>query len=184
MEAPDRDELLEWLRHRPLLAEHPELPIMMVHAGLSPAWDAHTARSCAREVETLLRGDQYSWLLHNMYGDQPDTWDENLLGIERYRYIINTFTRMRFCYFDGRLDFKCKKGPTESTPGLRPWFEQREHHVDDPILVFGHWAALMGATGKADIKGLDTGCVWGNSLTLWRYEDDALIATPCPAYAK
>ena len=184
MEAPDRDELLEWLRHRPLLAEHPELPIMMVHAGLSPAWDAHTARSCAREVETLLRGDQYSWLLHNMYGDQPDTWDENLLGIERYRYIINTFTRMRFCYFDGRLDFKCKKGPTESTPGLRPWFEQREHHVDDPILVFGHWAALMGATGKDDIKGLDTGCVWGNSLTLWRYEDDALIATPCPAYAK
>ena len=91
---------------------------------------------------------------------------------------------MRFCYFDGRLDFKCKKGPTESTPGLRPWFEQREHHVDDPILVFGHWAALMGKTGKDDIKGLDTGCVWGNSLTLWRYEDDALIATPCPAYAK
>ena len=91
---------------------------------------------------------------------------------------------MRFCYFDGRLEFKCKKGPTESTPGLRPWFEQREHHMDDPILVFGHWAALMGNTGRNDIKALDTGCVWGNSLTLWRYEDDALIATPCPTHAK
>ncbi|WP_339013495.1 symmetrical bis(5'-nucleosyl)-tetraphosphatase [Aeromonas popoffii] len=183
MEAPDRDELLTWLRHRPLLAESPDLPIMMVHAGISPAWDARTARNCAREVESLLRGDQYQWLLHNMYGDQPDGWTDDLVGIERYRYIINTFTRMRFCYFDGRLEFKCKKGPRESTPGLRPWFEQREHHVDDPILVFGHWAALMGNTGKQDIKALDTGCVWGNSLTLWRYEDDALIATPCPVHA-
>jgi len=146
MDAPDRDELLEWLRHRPLLAEHPDLPIMMVHAGISPAWDVRTARNCAREVESLLRGDQYSWLLHNMYGDQPDGWKDDLVGIDRYRYIINTFTRMRFCYFDGRLDFKCKKGPKESTPGLRPWFEQREHHVDDPILVFGHWAALMGGS--------------------------------------
>jgi bis(5'-nucleosyl)-tetraphosphatase (symmetrical) len=71
-------------------------------------------------VESLLRGDQYSWLLHNMYGDQPDSWNDNLLGIERYRYIINTFTRMRFCYFDGRLDFKCKKGPTEVDPGPAP----------------------------------------------------------------
>ncbi|MGB6188898.1 MAG: symmetrical bis(5'-nucleosyl)-tetraphosphatase [Aeromonas molluscorum] len=186
MEAPDRDALLEWLRHRPLLAEcsHPTNPVMMVHAGLSPAWDADTARRCAREVESLLRSDQYQWLLHHMYGDHPDSWDESLLGIDRYRYIINSFTRMRFCHADGRLDFKCKLGPDESTPGLHPWFELRERHSDDPTLVFGHWAALMGSTGRSHIKALDTGCVWGNSLTLWRLEDDALISTPCPAHAR
>ena len=146
--------------------------------GPLPAWDAHTARSCAREVESLLRGDQYSWLLHNMYGDQPDSWNDNLLGIERYRYIINSFTRMRFLLLRRAPRLQMQEGPHRIDPGPAPWFEQREHHVDDPILVFGHWAALMGNTGKSDIKGLDTGCVWGNSLTLWRYEDDALIATP------
>lgn len=186
MEAPDRDALLDWLRHRPLLAEseHPTRPVLMVHAGLPPSWDVATARRCAREVEALLRGDQYSWLLHHMYGDQPDAWHEGLLGIERYRYIINSFTRMRFCHLDGRLDFKCKLGPDESTPGLRPWFELRTRRDEDPILVFGHWAALMGNTGRDHIKALDTGCVWGNSLTLWRQEDDALFSTPCPAYAR
>ncbi|MGY3925981.1 symmetrical bis(5'-nucleosyl)-tetraphosphatase [Aeromonas simiae] len=184
IKAPDAAELLDWLRFQPLLAEHPEHPLLMVHAGLSPAWDVTLARQCAREVESLLQGEQYQWLLKHMYGDHPDSWSNELTGIERYRYIINVFTRMRFCYFDGRLDFKCKLGPKESTPGLRPWFEQREHHVDDPIIVFGHWAALMGQCAVADIKALDTGCVWGNSLTLWRYEDDALIATPCPVHAK
>lgn len=186
MEAPDREALLEWLRHRPLLAEcpHPTRPVMMVHAGLSPTWDAGTARRCAREVESLLQSDQYQWLLHHMYGDHPDSWDEGLLGIERYRYIINSFTRMRFCHVDGRLDFKCKLGPDDSTPGLHPWFELRERHSDDPTLVFGHWAALMGNTGRPHIKALDTGCVWGNTLTLWRLEDDALISTPCPLYAR
>ncbi|TNI64491.1 bis(5'-nucleosyl)-tetraphosphatase (symmetrical), partial [Aeromonas salmonicida] len=139
IKAPDGLELLDWLRHRPLLAEHPEHPLLMVHAGISPAWDVTTARRCAREVESLLQGDQHQWLLKHMYGDQPDRWSETLTGIERYRYIINVFTRMRFCYFDGRLDFKCKLGPKESTPGLRPWFEQREHHRDDPVIIFGHW---------------------------------------------
>ena len=138
------------------------------------------ARNCAREVESLLRGDQYSWLLHNMYGDLPDGWSEDLAGIERYRYIINTFTRMRFCYFDGRLEFKCKKGPTESTPGLRPWFEQREHHDDDPILVFGHWAALEGQCNEPGLSALDSGCVWGGAMTLMNIDSGERHRCDCP----
>ena len=149
----------------------------------SPAWDAHTARSCAREVESLLRGDQYSWLLHNMYGDQPDSWNDNLLGIERYRYIINSFTRMRFATSTGASTSNAKKGSPPNRPRPAPLVRAARAPYDDPILVFGHWAALMGDTGKSDIKGLDTGCVWGNSLTLWRYEDDAPDRHPRPAYA-
>ena len=110
MEAPDRDELLEWLRHRPLLAEHPDLPIMMVHAGLSPP-GTPTPPAVVPGGGSLLRGDQYSWLLHNMYGDQPDSWNDNLLGIERYRYIINSFTRMRFATSTGASTSNARRVP-------------------------------------------------------------------------
>ena len=111
--------------HRPLLAEHPKVPLMMCHAGLSPQWDMHRAREAAREVEALLQSDHADWLLCHMYGNEPAHWDDRLAGLPRWRYIINCFTRMRFCYPDGRLDYRAKGSPTQPPPGLRPWFELR-----------------------------------------------------------
>jgi len=181
--APDRYELMTWLRNRPIMAEHPTLPVMMTHAGLSPQWDLATARHCAREVEMLLRSDQGNWLLGHMYGEEPSHWDPRLTGLPRWRYIINSFTRMRFCRNDGSLEFKCKEAPSEKPAQLAPWFEVRQAAPDEPHLVFGHWAALMGKCPLPTIKALDTGCVWGNQLTLWRWDDNAMFSLNCPAYA-
>ncbi len=181
--APDCDELMNWLRTRPIMAEHPVLPVMMTHAGLSPQWDLATARHCAREIEMLLSSDQGNWLLGHMYGEEPSHWDHRLTGLPRWRYIINSFTRMRFCRTDGSLEFKCKEAPEDKPAQLAPWFEVRQAATDEPHLVFGHWAALMGKCPLPTIKALDTGCVWGNQLTLWRWEDNAMFSLNCPAYA-
>ncbi len=184
LSAPDGKDLIQWLRKQPLLATHPTLPIVMTHAGISPQWNIATAQACAREVELLLRGDQAGWLLKHMYGEEPKQWHERLSGIERWRYIINSFTRMRFCQFDGSLELKCKSAPKEQPAGLAPWFEVRQPEIDEPHLVFGHWAALMGRCPIPSIKALDTGCVWGNQLSLWRWEDNAMFSLNCPAYAE
>ena len=125
--APDSEELLTWLRHQPLLAIHAEHNIVMTHAGISPQWNIETAIKCAHEVESVLVYDQWVWLLTNMYENQPDLWDPNLEGINRYRYIINALTRMRFCFHDARLDMDCKQPPQdlsiEDKDKLVPWFE-------------------------------------------------------------
>lgn len=184
LEAPDANKLLVWLRKCPLLAEHPSIPVMMCHAGLSPQWDIAMARQCAREVESLLLSDQGNWLLCHMYGNDPAHWDPRLTGLPRWRYIINAFTRMRFCSLDGSLDFHSKVSPKQQSPDLRPWFELRPQAANEPELVFGHWAALMGQCSIPFIQALDTGCVWGNQLTLWRWEDRQKFALSCPLYAK
>lgn len=180
--AEDGPELLAWLRHQPLLAEHPEF--IVCHAGISPQWDLDTARAAAREVESLLRSDRWDWLIRNMYCDKPDQWTAELQGIDRYRYIINAYTRMRFCYADGRLDMACKLPPVEiSDPQLMPWFEVPGRiSVSKPIL-FGHWAALEGYRSP-DLIGLDTGCVWGGSLTMLRWEDKRFYSQPALTSSK
>lgn len=168
-EAIDRDELLQWLRSQPLLAEHQEF--VMCHAGISPQWDLLTARECAKEVELVLQSDQFPWLLENMYSNTPDYWSNDLLGIDRLRYIINAYTRMRFCFLDGRLDMECKLPPEEvSEHDLVPWFKLANRVQFEKPILFGHWAALQGHIGH-EIIGLDTGCVWGGHLTMLRWED-------------
>lgn len=169
LEAEDRDELLHWLRQQPLLLEHDDF--VVCHAGVSPQWDLDTARNCASEVEAILRGEQWMWLIENMYSNQPDKWNENLTGLDRYRYIINAYTRMRFCFDDCRLDMKCKLPPKEiNDKTLQPWFSLQQRINLDKTVLFGHWAALEGYHGK-EVIGLDTGCVWGGHLTLIRWED-------------
>ena len=183
LDAPDRDELLDWLRHQPLLAEHPEHPFVMAHAGISPQWDLAIARREAREVEHCLQSRDFLWLLENMYGDGPDFWQPELSGISKYRYTINALTRMRFCHPDGRLDMACKLSPDDPATGdLKPWFSLPRQKPLGKTVIFGHWAALMGHQDQ-QVVGLDTGCVWGNSMTLLRWEDSARFETACPAYA-
>nr|CDQ33563.1 Bis(5'-nucleosyl)-tetraphosphatase, symmetrical [Virgibacillus halodenitrificans] len=165
LEADDRDELLDWLRHQPLLVHDVALDAVMVHAGLPPHWSLKQARDYAAEVEAVLRGDAVGDFLVAMYGNSPARWTDDLEGIERLRVIVNTFTRMRFIAADGTLDFDAKEGLDSAPEGFAPWFTYTRN--DDPRIVFGHWAALQGMTPDARVRALalDTGCVWGSELT-------------------
>lgn len=170
-EAPDCHELLEWLRHQPLLAQHSIYNFIMVHAGISPDWDLNTSLKCAKEAESALQQENYVNLLSQMYSDTPDKWSETLTGVDRWRYIINVFTRMRFCYADHRLDFTCKAPVNEAPSELRPWFELDNPLYSQQHIIFGHWASLIGYPTPSTIYALDSGCVWGNYLTLLRWDD-------------
>jgi bis(5'-nucleosyl)-tetraphosphatase (symmetrical) len=171
LHAPDRDELLSWLRAQQLFHYDENLGFCMVHAGLPPQWDLATAQACAEEIETILHSDDYPGLLANIYGNEPNLWSDNLKSWERYRYIVNAFTRMRYCDEKGALDFS-EKGPLGSQPNhLTPWFEVADRQSKDLNIVFGHWAALIGQTHHPKVHALDTGCSWGYQLTAMRLED-------------
>jgi len=183
--APDRDSLLEWLVGRPLLHEDPVLNVCMLHAGLAPQWDMRLARQCAREVEHALRSRPQK-LFEKLYGDQPDCWDDALQGEERLRFIVNCFTRLRYIDAGGRLMLRVKGSPKKSqTATLIPWFEARDARWRGPHVVFGHWSTL-GFFHGADVTGLDTGCVWGGSLTAWRLDvpDARPVQVPCAGAQK
>ncbi len=167
--APDRDTLLEWLLQQPLLHEDRTLRLCMLHAGLPPQWDLRTARDCARELERALRHNPEK-LFKQMYGDKPNQWDPALRGAERLRFIANCFTRLRYLDAQGRLALREKHAPTESPrPSLIPWFEAENPAWRGTRIVFGHWSTL-GFFRSADVIGLDTGCVWGGSLTALRLD--------------
>lgn len=175
LQATDKDELIEWLRQQPLMAEHEEF--IMCHAGIAPTWDLTTARQSNLEVSTILQSDDWHWLIKNMYANQPTQWSPNLQGIERYRFIINAFTRMRFCDQQGQLDLECKLPPNKANNhNLIPWFNVPQRIPLNKTVIFGHWAALMGCQDPiANIIGLDTGCVWGEYLSLLRWEDKQIF---------
>ncbi len=176
--APDCADLVDWLRQQPLLIYLPEKNILMSHAGISPDWDLRTTLACAKEVEAVLRSANFTTLLENMYSEQPDHWSSNLTCWARLRYIINVFTRMRYCYSDHRLEFKCKL-PIEQAPHhLIPWFELTNPLYQEKNILFGHWASLVGYSMPQNIYALDTGCVWGRHLTILRWEDKQLFTQP------
>ncbi|MFL9879132.1 symmetrical bis(5'-nucleosyl)-tetraphosphatase [Herbaspirillum rhizosphaerae] len=179
--APDRDELIDWLRHRPLaLFEQGHL---LFHAGVLPEWDAEKVMSLAHEVETKLRGPDWVDFLRHMYGNEPAIWSDDLEGYDRLRCIINTLTRIRFCRPDGGIDFKIKEGAGAAPEGYVPWFDMPGRKTADVTCVFGHWSAL-GLTLRPNLMGLDTGCVWGGKLTAVRLEDRALFQVDCPQAQK
>jgi bis(5'-nucleosyl)-tetraphosphatase (symmetrical) len=178
--APDRDALLEWLTGRPLFHEDAALNVCMLHAGLTPQWDLALARSCAREFEAALRSDPKK-IFDHMYGDQPDRWDDALEGEGRLRFIVNCFTRLRYVDADGRLMLRAKGAPNRpQTLALIPWFEAQGARWRGSRLVFGHWSTL-GYFSNADVTGLDTGCVWGGTLTALRLDepDAKPVQVPC-----
>lgn len=178
--AEDGPDLLQWLRRQPLLQEHDEF--VVAHAGISPMWDLATARTAADEISALLSGERWLWLIENMYSNMPDQWSTDLKGIDRYRYIINSYTRMRFCHPDGKLDMKCKLPPDQvNRKKLLPWFELKQRVALDKTVLFGHWAALEGYRSN-QIIGLDTGCVWGGTLTMLRWEDKRYFAVEALQY--
>jgi len=178
--APDRDELLEWLRMRPLLHSDSTLGYTLIHAGLPPQWDVDTARRLASEVEGVLQGGSSADFFQNMYGDEPALWSEDLAGWDRLRFITNCLTRLRYCAPDGMLALR-QKGPPGSQPApLKPWFEVPNRASQGSRIVFGHWSTL-GYEQTEDILALDTGCLWGGRLTA-RQLDGGLkcIQVLCP----
>jgi bis(5'-nucleosyl)-tetraphosphatase (symmetrical) len=190
LDAPDCDELIDWLRHRPLLHDDNTLDFTLVHAGLPPQWDLATARSCAREVEAMLQGGSHSELLMTMYGDKPDRWKPGLQGIRRWRFTINCLTRLRYCSSDGKLAL-AHKGPPGSQPGnLLPWFAVPGRLSRERRILFGHWSALGRVSwDEENVYGLDTGCLWGGSLTALRLSSGKirtadLTSLPCQGHRK
>ncbi|MDB6087711.1 MAG: hypothetical protein JWN85_495 [Gammaproteobacteria bacterium] len=178
--AADRDALLEWLITRPL-AHFDEHGDLMVHAGLVPQWTVGMAVELAREVESALRTDPRA-LFENMYGDEPTRWSDTLSGMDRLRFAINVLTRLRVCTSDGQIDLKMKGKPPRGHPTLRPWFEFENRQSAAARIVFGHWSAL-GLVVRADVVGLDSGCVWGGALTALDLDTDRPpVAVSCTGY--
>ncbi len=165
--APDRDELLHWLRHRPLLHHSDHKRFAMVHAGLPPQWDLARARACAQELEVALRGPGHVDFLQAMYGDQPDQWSDELRGMERLRFITNCLTRLRYCTADGRLLLHEKALPGNQPDDALPWYKVPGRASRETRILFGHWSTL-GYIAEHNVWALDTGCVWGGSLTAVR----------------
>ncbi len=163
LDAPDRDELLDWLRSRPLVHRDRELGFAMVHAGLPPQWSVPQAAELAREVEAAL-ARRPADLYGEMYGDGPDSWKESLRGSERLRFIINCFTRLRFVDENGRVNLRLKVAPSEAPPPWMPWFHAPRRRSAGDRIVCGHWSTL-GYSATANVWSIDTGCVWGERLT-------------------
>jgi bis(5'-nucleosyl)-tetraphosphatase (symmetrical) len=180
LEAPDRDELVRWLRHRPLF--HVEGTHALVHAGLIASWSVTRASELAAEVEGALRGPDYRAFLERMYGDEPNAWSDDLRGVERLRVIVNAMTRMRVCDEDGAMMLRFKGEPEEAHAEWTPWFDMPGRRSADHVVVCGHWSAL-GLEIRPDLLSLDSGCVWGRCLTAVRLEDRRVFQADCPPEA-
>jgi bis(5'-nucleosyl)-tetraphosphatase (symmetrical) len=178
LDAPDKDELLHWLRQQKLL--HVDGNYVMVHAGLLPSWTVAQASVLANLVETTLRGGNFDELCAYMYGNRPDHWEDSLQGYERLRVIINAMTRMRVCTPEGKMDFS-HKGLVQDTPtGYMPWFDTPNRASREATIICGHWSAL-GLQIRNNLIALDTGCLWGGSLTAIRLEDRQVFQMSCGA---
>ena len=170
LDAPDRSALLEWLRHQPLARshEHSGQTLLMVHAGVLPAWSAADTLVRAQEVQDVLRSPDLPAFLHAMYGNTPDHWDDTLTGTDRLRVIVNALTRMRFCSSGGVMDFESTESASAAPEGLMPWFDVPGRRTAGTLMAFGHWSTL-GWLNRSDLLGLDTGCVWGGCLSAVRF---------------
>ncbi|MCO7613544.1 symmetrical bis(5'-nucleosyl)-tetraphosphatase [Pseudomonas chlororaphis] len=182
LEAPDCEELLQWLRQQKLMHYDEARHVALVHAGIAPQWSLKKALKCAAEVEEALRDDnRFEPFLDGMYGNDPAKWDSDLKGVTRLRVITNYFTRMRFCTSEGKLDLKSKEGLDTAPTGYAPWFSHKERKTRDLKIIFGHWAALEGQSNEPGIFALDSGCVWGGAMTLLNVDSGVRLTCDCDA---
>ena len=183
LDADDKNELIQWLSEQPLLHHDEKLNFTLTHAGIYPLWSILQAKQYAAELEHTLKNNLIEFL-KNMYGNQPDKWDDSLIGFDRLRFICNCFTRMRFCNPDYSLDLNCNGAPGTIPDGALPWFELKNHLTENERLLFGHWSTL-GKVKKENIYPLDTGCVWGGELTACRVDSNTpeYISINCPSEA-
>jgi bis(5'-nucleosyl)-tetraphosphatase (symmetrical) len=177
--APDGAELIAWLRGQPLC--HVEGEFAMAHAGLLSQWSVAQARALSDEVHEALTAPNYRDFLAHMWGSEPAAWRDDLTGWDRLRVIVNAMTRMRFCHPDGTMELRAPgaKAPPERGPaGCLPWFDVPGRASADHTIVCGHWSAL-GYRQTPNLLALDSGCLWGGSLTAVRLEDRRVFQLPC-----
>ena len=175
LSQPDACELIDWLRHRPLLIEHDQH--VVVHAGLLPAWTLAEARALAREIEAQLRGEHYREFLRDLFGNEPRTWHSDLQGLPRQRVIVNAFARLRFCTPFSEIEFKEKRDASHAPAGFAPWYLLPARNSAQAHVISGHWSS-EGLRLYPNVSLLDSGCLWGGALTAMRIEDRAVFQVP------
>lgn len=176
--APDVENIIDWLAKIPLLRKLPNENTYMSHAGLSPQWTLKEAKKCAEFAHKKISGKKRTQWLTSMYGERPNSWQQTTTKEEKFRFTINAFTRMRYCFTDGSLDFMCKYPPNKAPDNLVPWFNVPNKALKKSQWIFGHWAALEGKANNKNVYALDTGCVWGGHLTLLRWHDKRYFKQP------
>jgi len=175
-DAPDGNELINWLRTRPMV--HNENGMLLVHAGVLPQWSLQQTMLLAKEVESVLQGPHWIDFMREMYGDEPAKWHDDLKGTDRLRCVVNGLTRLRFCSEEGKMEFDVKEDLSAAPPGFVPWFDVQTRRTKNDTIIFGHWSTL-GLLLRPNLMALDTGCVWGRQLTAVRLEDRALYQVAC-----
>jgi bis(5'-nucleosyl)-tetraphosphatase (symmetrical) len=180
LNAPDRDELLSWLRARPLAWLEEET--LFVHAGVLPAWTAEQTLVLAEEVRSRLAAPDHHEFLAAMYGNDPKRWSDDLVGNDRLRCVVNALTRLRIVTSDGKMKLKFKEHASRAPQGTMPWFDHPDRKTRDTLVVFGHWST-QGLLVRPDVIGLDSGCVWGGKLSALRLSDRAIFQVDCEACA-
>lgn len=186
LQSPERPAMLEWLRQQHLALRHSVAgeELLMVHAGVLPAWDAAQTLALAGEVQAVLRGADWLDFLHHMYGNTPAQWRDDLRGTERLRCIVNALTRLRFCSAAGEMEFAAKEGVATAPAGYMPWFEVPGRRTANVTVAFGHWSTL-GWLERDNLLSMDSGCVWGGQLSALRLGTAAqrqqreLLQVPC-----
>ena len=189
LQAPEREAMLYWLRQQRLALheQHHGIDFLMVHAGVLPTWTAAQTASLAAEVEAVLKGPDWGDFLHQMYGNEPRAWHDGLAGDARLRVIINALTRIRFCTPQGEMEFAAKGlRAIDAPPGYLPWFDAPNRQTANVTVAFGHWSTL-GWLDRPDLLSLDSGCVWGGSLSALRIAEGGaqeLLQVKCEALQK
>ena len=172
--ASDINDLMDWLAKQPLIQKLPNENVYMSHAGLPPFWSPAEAIEQANEVNKNLSSPLRLEWLKVMYGEEPKHWSLAKSSHEKFRFTVNSLTRMRYCQLDLSLEFSCKLSIEQSPEHIKPWFELATNHKNYSW-IFGHWASLMGHCSAENIYALDTGCVWGGHLTLLRWSDKKIF---------
>lgn len=181
LDAPDRAQLLDWLRRRPLVVREGEL--LLVHAGLLPSWTPAAAVMLSQEVEAVLGSERCDDFLRALYGDEPARWDDALTGYDRLRVIVNACTRLRYCAADDTMTLAEKRGPAHAPAGFAPWFAHPERKSGKVTIFCGHWSSL-GLMFAPNVAMLDSGCLWGGTLTAVRLDDRRIFQIPSRARAQ
>lgn len=179
LQASDRCVCMAWLRQQSMALW--SSGVLSVHAGVLPSWTVSQTLALAREVEDVLRGPDWHEFMGQMYGNTPSAWDEDLKGFDRLRVVVNALTRLRFCTPEGEMEFHTKEAAASAPDGHLPWFDVPGRRTAGTTIAFGHWSTLRQAE-RADVWALDTGCVWGGSLSAMRLNRDGSherLCVPC-----
>lgn len=174
LQAPDAPVMLDWLRHQRLAMslKHADQTYLMVHAGVQPTWSAKKTIALAQEVEAVLQSPSMAEFLHQMYGNTPTRWSDELRGMARLRVIVNTLTRMRYLSLDGEMDLESTEGLSATPANHCAWFDMPERKTSKIVVAFGHWSTL-GWLDRSDVFALDSGCVWGGKLSALKLGESA-----------